>query len=44
MVLICSIAGIFLLKMNDYLMGSDLNTSHHVCNVRKRLAVYVRYF
>jgi hypothetical protein len=32
------IAGIFLLKVNDYLRGSDPYTSCHVCDVMKRLA------
>lgn len=39
MVLMFFIAGIFLLKVNDYLMGSDPNTSHLACNVEKRLGV-----
>jgi hypothetical protein len=39
MVLILFLAGIFLLKVNGCLLGSDPYTSRHVCNVMKRLAV-----
>lgn len=38
MVLMFFISGIFLSKVNDYLMRSDPNISH-LCNVKKRLGM-----